>query len=156
MYSETVTLFNRARGGDGRLLWYPTVLTGVDFSVGSAAVVRQYGTVTGDRAMLGVRYSLDDDGEIIIAGSGGKKWLAPRAWRASSDAIRRDSVTFGGGSEFDFFIGCRLACGDVIEDGEFDEDGGFYSFCNRIRDDVFAVNSVSRFLLIPHLEITGR
>lgn len=169
MYGETVTIFNRWRGADGDL-WYPTVLRGVNLCRDRAAIIRRYGSESGDRALLNVRYLSDraapgGSGDAADAADaspeetitvGGKLWLPPRVWRQGDESARTQTVTFSGGELFDIFMPGQWD-GGVAADAEHDRDGGFYGWLNRTRDDVFAVTAVSgAFVLIPHFEITGR
>ena len=180
MYGDTVTIFNRWRGAGGDI-WYPTVLRGVNLCRDRAALARKYGSESGDRALLNVRYEASSDGSrtsfadanlggrlpAATAASlpsanigemfvGGKRWLSPRVWRALDEAARAETVTFSAEEMFDFFIPGEWD-GGIVHDADYDRDGGFYGCLNRTRDDVFAVTGVDGpFVLIPHFEVTGK
>lgn len=146
MYQNTVTLFNRKRGNSGTGdTWYPTVLHNVNLVIDRAAVVAKYGADAKDNAILNVRYKVQN-GEITVAG---KPWMPPKAWDKTTD-----SITFAGGSEFDFFWEGEWD-GGITQDADYHEEG-FYGYMNRTHDFVFAINSVSKLSVIPHFEITGK
>lgn len=146
MYRDTITLFNRKRGTTGTGdTWYPTVIKNVNLSIDRAAVVEKYGAESKDNAILNVRYTVEN-GDITVAG---KPWMPPKAWDKTMD-----SITFAGGSEFDFFWAGEWT-GGVKQDAEYGAEG-FYGFMNRTHDYVFAINSVSKLSVIPHFEITGK
>lgn len=144
MYQDTITLFNRKRGQAGDT-WYPTVIHNVNLVIDRAAVVAKYGADSKDNAILNVRYKIQD-GAITIAE---KPWMPPKAWDKTTD-----SITFAGGSEFDFFWEGEWD-GGITQDADYHEEG-FYGYMNRTHDSVFAINSVSKLSVIPHFEITGK
>lgn len=146
MYQNTITLFNRKAGERGQGdVWYPTVLHGVNLNVDRAAILEKYGAEAQDSAMLHVRFSRSN-GEILV---GGKPWMEPKAWDKTVD-----SLTFTGGTAFDFFWKGEWT-GGIAQDADYgDED--FYTYMNRTYDNVFAVSSVAMYSVIPHFEILGK
>lgn len=151
MYDRVVTVYNREPGG----AWLPTVLRGVDVAAGEAALARRYGAVPDGEALLGVATVGEWQDGLAVRGTD-KLWLPPKRWRDSDPEARRRTFTFTPGEGGDFF-----AVGDCGEDEVSDADEkfggeGFYAFCRRTRDGVYAIRAVSRFYLIPHFEVTGR
>lgn len=146
MYKDTATLFNRKPGGRGQGdIWYPTVLRNVNLNVDRAAIMAKYGSESTDNAMLMVRYQTDGN-EILVAG---KPWMLPKEWDKTED-----SLTFAGGTAFDFFWEGEWT-GGIANDSDYGDEG-FYNYMNRTRDHVFAITSVAKFSLIPHFEIMGK
>lgn len=144
MYKDTVTLFNRKTAQDGTwdsasVTWYPTVLTGVNLNTDRAAIVKQYGEQTADRAVLNVSLPAV------------KPYLLPKEWSASEAPA--ENITFTPGEAFDFFWAGEWTGGTVSDS---DYPAGFYQYMEDTRDNVFAVSSVSLFTVIPHLEVTGK
>ena len=146
MYQDTITLFNRKPGDRGQPdTWYPTVIRNVNLNIDRAAILAKYGAESQDSAMLSIRYS-KKDGEIQIAG---KPWMPPKEWDRTED-----SLTFTGGTNFDFFWKGEWT-GGIISDSDYGDEG-FYNYMNREHDYVFVVSSVAMYSVIPHFEIMGR
>lgn len=150
MYQDTITLFNRKKGtaqtGD---IWYPTVITGVNLNVDRVAILAKYGAESQDNAMLSIRYSRLYGVPMIRCEDGEEKpWMLPKEWDQTED-----SLTFKGGTDFDFFWEGKWENG-IVSDSEY--GGGFYDYMNRTKDHVFAVSSVAQYSVIPHFEIMGR
>lgn len=152
LYRDTVTLFNRRREG-GRCVWLPTLLEGVGLYAANASSQGRYGAQTDDRVVLHVGMSYAEGGRRVVAG---KLWLPPELWRSQPEGPAKETVTFGSGADFDFFVSGEYE-GGSFDDGDYDRDGGFYGYLNRTRSGVYAITSVSGpFSLIPHFEIIGR
>lgn len=146
MYQDTITLFNRKPGDRGKPdTWYPTVIRNVNLNIDRAAILAKYGAESQDNAMLSIRYS-KKDGEIQIAG---KPWMPPKEWDKTED-----SLTFTGGTNFDFFWKGEWT-GGIVSDSDYGDEG-FYNYMNREHDYVFAVSSVAMYSVIPHFEIMGK
>jgi hypothetical protein len=144
MYQDTITLFNRKPGGVSGDTWYPTVIKNVDLNIDRAAILAKYGAESQDNAVLHIRYT-QNSGNVMIAG---KPWMSPKEWDRTED-----SITFSGGTQFDFFWMGEWT-GGIVNDSDYDE--GFYDYMNRTHDYVFAVASVAMYSVIPHFEIMGR
>lgn len=149
MYNDTVTLFNRLRA-NGTDTWYPTVLTGVDLNVDSAAIRKAYGADTHDRAKLHIRYSPG----IIIQGH---QYYLPESWAGNG-------ITFHDGELFDFFWQGTWTGTEEVVNGVTvlrwnvnDEDyrDGFFNYMKKNHDMVFTITSIARYSVIPHFEIMG-
>lgn len=151
MYDRVVTVFNREPGG----IWLPTVLRGVDIAAGEAALTRQYGAVPDGEALLSVATVGEWPDGLAVRGTD-KLWLPPKMWHAADPEVRRQTFTFTAGECGDFFTVGEYGGDEVSDADEMFCGEGFYAFCRRTRDGVYAVNSVSRFYLIPHFEVTGR
>ena len=145
MYKNTITLFNRKSGGSGGDTWYPTLIRNVNLNIDRAAILAKYGAEAQDNAVLHIRYTKDGE-DILVSG---KPWMPPKAWDGTED-----SVTFSGGSKFDFFWLGEWT-GGIVTDSEYPTEG-FYGFMNRTHDYVFAISSVAIYSVIPHFEIMGR
>lgn len=105
----------------------------------------KYGAESQDNAMLSIRYTRSD-GDILIAG---KPWMSPKEWDRTVD-----SLTFSGGSDFDFFWQGEWV-GGIVNDSDYGDEG-FYNHMNRTHDYVFAISSAAMYSVIPHFEILGR
>lgn len=152
MYNDTVTLFNRyqRRGGD---IWYPTILRGVHVNIDKAAIIAKYGAESKDNASLHVRFSVEN-GQKMVAG---KIWLPPKSWEMQTNDMLPQTITFSGGTAFDFFCLGEWDDSEPISDSDYSSDAGFYGLLNGSRDYVFAVSSVGGpYSVIPHFEIMGR
>ena len=143
MYSETITVFNRHRN-NGVDTWYPTVLSGVDLNVDSAAMRAKYGAEAKDKAKLHIRYSVSD-GAIIV---GGKVYSLPKTWQGSDHT----GITFQDGELFDFFWQGSWVDGTVNDE---DYRNGFFNSMKQTHDMVFTITSIARYDCIPHFEIVG-
>ena len=151
MYSDTITLFNRYEA-NGVLTWYPTVLHNVDLNIDRAAMIAKYGEQTADSAALHVKYTAKN-GEAYI---GDKLYLPPKRWATQEDAEREKTITFAGGTNFDFFIVGEWAEAAPIVDDPMQWLDGVYNYMNKRFDYVFSVNSVAQYSVIPHFEITAK
>ena len=151
MFHGTITLFNRRRGvglGAGDV-WYPTVIHGVQFMVGEAALAARYGQKRDDRALMLIQTGGERDAPTV----GGKPYLPPKLWQAEEDHAK--AVTFQAGEAFDFFTMWAWEGGTTpVNDSDYKT--GFYDHLNKTRDGVYAVTDVARYTLIPHFEVTGK
>lgn len=151
MYKDTVTLFNRYTTKDRKIIWYPTVLRGVNLNVDKASIVAKYGSNSQDNAVLNVKYHSGDD--VIMVGD--KRYLLPKEWSKQTEDTLAESLTFTTGKEeFDFFYEGEWESDEPILDD--DCTSGFYSYMNNNYDNVFAITSVSKFSVIPHFEVVGK
>ena len=151
MYKDTVTLFNRYTTKDRKILWYPTVLHGVNLNVDKASIVAKYGSNSQDNAVLNVKYHSGDDAVMV----GEKRYLLPKEWNKQTEDVLAESLTFASDKEeFDFFYDGEWKSDEPILDGEY--TSGFYSHMNKNYDHVFAITSVSKCSVIPHFEVVGK
>lgn len=151
MYQNTITLFNRKSGDRGQPdTWYPTVIRNVNLNIDRAAILAKYGPETNDTAMLAIRFKPSAGEALIDCGNGVQKpWMPPKSWDRTVD-----SLTFSGGSDFDFFWQGEWVDG-IVKDSDYGDEG-FYNHMNRTHDYVFAISSVAMYSVIPHFEILGR
>ena len=151
MYKDTVTLFNRYTTEDRKIVWYPTVLHGVNLNVDKASIIAKYGSNSQDNAVLNVKYHSGDDAIMV----GDKRYLLPKEWSKQTEDTLAESLTFTTGKEeFDFFYEGEWESGEPILDDDY--TSGFYSYMNNNYDNVFAITSVSKFSVIPHFEVVGK
>lgn len=153
MYQNTITLFNRKPGDRGQGdTWYPTVIKGVNLNIDKAAILAKYGAESQDSAVLHIRYQKRNGEITIVCDSKRKKpWMPPKEWDQTED-----SLTFTGGTNFDFFWHGEWTGGIVTDADPRWSEEGFYNYMNRTRDYVFAVSSVAMYSVIPHFEIMGK
>ena len=150
MYDKTITVFNRYVDSFDDVIWYPTVLHGVNLLMDKAAIVAKYGAESQDKAVLNVRYYLAD-GKMMV---GDKPYLPPKEWEMQTNNFLPSSITFTDGKDFDFFILGDYGSTEPILDSDY--RNGFYNEINRERDYVFAISSVGGpYSVIPHFEIMG-
>lgn len=149
MYNDTITLFNRyaAENGD---IWYPTVIEGVNLNIDRAAIIAKYGAQSADNAVLNIRCSVDGDNKIIA----GKPWKPPKEWGELPESDSGAYLTIKGGILFDFFYVGKWESTAPIADADY--KNGFYNYVNGKYDNVYAVDTVSVFSVIPHFEILGK
>ena len=151
MYKDTVTLFNRYTTKDRKIVWYPTVLHGVNLNVDKASIIAKYGSNSQDNAVLNVKYHSGDDAVMV----GYKKYLLPKEWSRQTEGVLAESLTFASDKEdFDFFYEGEWESDEPILDGDY--TSGFYSYMNKNYDNVFVITSVSKFNVIPHFEVVGK
>lgn len=150
MYDKTVTLFNRKSDRSGST-WYPTVLQNVDLNLDKASILAKYGAKSQDSASLHVRCKNVDGNKMV----GEKLWMSPKEWKNQTDDTLRNTLTFAGGNDFDFFWVGEWEETEPVNDADYAD--GFYNYMNGKYDFVFAVSSVGGpYSLIPHFEITGK
>ena len=151
MYKDTVTLFNRYTTKDRKIVWYPTVLRGVNLNIDKASIVAKYGSNSQDNAVLNVKYHSGDDTVMM----GDKRYLLPKEWKKQTEDALAESLTFASDKEeFDFFYEGAWESDEPIMDDDY--TSGFYSHMNNNYDNVFAITSVSKFSAIPHFEAVGK
>lgn len=150
MYDKTITVFNRYVDSFDDVIWYPTVLHGVNLLMDKAAIVAKYGAESQDKAVLNVRFE-NVNGNIVVDG---KPYLPPKAWENQTNDLLPSTITFTDGKDFDFFILGDYGSTEPILDSDY--RNGFYNEINRERDYVFAISSVGGpYSVIPHFEIMG-
>ena len=151
MYKDTVTLFNRYTTKDRKIIWYPTVLRGVNLNVDKASIVAKYGTNSQDNAVLNVKYHSGDDTIMV----GNKKYLLPKEWNRQAEDTLTESLTFTAGTqEFDFFYVGEWESEEPIADSDYSSN--FYSYMKKTHDEVFAITSVAKYSVIPHFEVVAK
>lgn len=151
MYSDTITLFNRYEENTS-VRWYPTILRNVDLNVDKAAMIAKYGEQTADTAMLHIRYTPDGEKAYI----GDKRYLPPKLWASQNLLELAGTLTFAGGTDFDFFIVGEWPDAEPVNDESGEWIDGFYNYMNKRFDFVFSVSSVAQYSVIPHFEITAK
>lgn len=148
MYNETITLFNRYASDSGDA-WYPTVIRNVNLNIDRAEIIAKYGAQSSDSVILNIRYSFDGENKTVAK----KQWKPPKAWRELPNNDLGAYLTFKGGTLFDFFY---VGEWDESPISDSDYKNGFYNYMNEAFDNVFAVNSVGLYSVIPHFEILGK
>lgn len=149
MYADTITLFNRGKSSAG-VIWYPTVISGVNLLIDKAAIVAQFGAENKDNAVLNIRYQVDDSDKKV----GKKRYLSPKEWRNQEEDKLQDSLTFTSGKEFDFFMAGDYGSTEPIKDSDYGD--GFYNRMKKEKDYVFSITAVGGpYTAIPHFEIMG-
>ena len=138
MYSDKITLFNRKAE-----TWHATVLSGVDLNADKALMVAKYGATSKDKALLHVKYTLQE-GRVVV---GGNTYLPPKEWESAQSGI-----TF---KEGDFFMSGEWTGAATIFDDAYTIDG-FYDYMNATNDGVYMISSVAMYSVIPHFEIVGK
>ena len=147
MYEDVVTVFNRKRTESG-VIWYPTVIEGVQLSRGRTGALAGYGWKQAGQTAVLVPY-VPGEGTCTVAG---KIYLPPKMWQRVEEPELY--ITFTDGEDFDFFIPTAMPETEPVPDSTWPE--GFYEHMCRERDGVFAVGGVHRYRALPHFEITGR
>lgn len=148
MYNDTITLFNRYAAVDGDT-WYPTVIRNVNLNIDRAEIIAKYGAQSSDNVILNIRYSFDGENKVIAE----KQWKPSKAWGKLPDNELGAYLTFKGGTLFDFFY---VGEWDETPIPDSDYKNGFYNYMNEAFDNVFAINSVGLYSVIPHFEILGK
>lgn len=149
MYSDTITLFNRYRSNSADI-WYPTILHNVDLNIDRAAIVAKYGADSKDKAMLHIRLESIDGVKSIAS----KPYLLPKEWEQMPNDELSNYITFASGNNFTFFIEGEWGDGLPVNDSDYSD--GLYGYLEKRYDNVFAVNSVAEYSLIPHLEVLAK
>lgn len=150
MFSDTITLFNRRYLETGDL-FYPTVISGVDFNADLAQIITRFGAESKNRAILHIPF-ITVNGDPMIAS---KTYLNPKVWqRQTLAADFSSSITFTAGQEFDFFILGSWSGTEAISDNSY--TAGFYDYCNKYYDHCYAIAAAAQYSVIPHFEIAGR
>lgn len=154
MYNDTITVFCMYRDRQRNVYWYPSVLRNVNLNMDKAAIIAKYGPETDDNATLNVRYTRDENGNIMICN---KRWLPPKEWDNQPNDDYANTITFTDGTAGDFFYVGEWPDENVIDDSNYDSSGGFYNYMNTKYDYVFAITAVGGpYTVIPHFEIMGR
>ena len=148
MYKDTITLFNRYVDSMGNTMWFPHVLTGVDFNGDRSVIVNKYGEQSKDKAVLNVKYHVGDSTVMV----GNKTYLPPKEWERQVNDDLPKSITFAQGNDFDFFMLGEYGSEKPIEDTK----GTFYRDMQQEYSNVYAITSVAQYSVIPHFEITGK
>lgn len=150
MYQDTITLFNRYRSRADGDFWYPTVIHNVDLNIDRAAIIARYGAQSADNALLHIRYTVNDNGEPVIAN---RVFLLPKVWENQINDNLPNSITFSAGQEFDFFWVGEWSGEAIIKDNDY---SGLYEYMNKRYDQVYAITGVAQYSVIPHFEIMGK
>lgn len=148
MYKDTVTLFNRYVDSMGNTMWFPHVLTNVNFNADKSVIVSKYGEESKDNAVLNVKYQNVDYKKIIC----GKPYLNPLEWEKQVNDELSKSITFAQGNDFDFFMLGDYGSEEMIKD----DKGTFFRDIQQEYDNVYAITSVAEYTVIPHFEIVGK
>jgi len=151
LYKQTVTLFNRIVLVTGEILWRPTVLEKVHLIIGKSDSWSSYGDSAMDTITLHVRYTVKD-GKAYI---GDKIYYEPKEFRRLNCPENGITFAYGGSEVCDFFMEGVFGNSMTFADDSY-ERLGFYNYMNKQYDNVFAIQQVSRFNLIPHFEIMAR
>ena len=148
MYKDTVTIFNRYVDSMGNTMWFPHILTNVNFNADRSVIVSKYGEESKDNAVLNVKYQINNYAKMI----GNKPYLSPREWEKQVNDELPNSITFAQGNDFDFFMLGDYGSEKVIEDVK----GTFFRDIQQEYDNVYAITSVAEYTVIPHFEIVGK
>ena len=152
MYNNTITLFNRLSNRTTGDTWYPTVITGVDVNLDRAQIVATMGAESTDSVSLHIKYTKDNDGNIVV---GGKIYKLPKEWAHLSTEDLPDHITFKSGNDFDFFYVGEWSDTAPIADSSY--RNGFYDHMNKNYDNVFSITMASgAYDLIQHFELLGK
>lgn len=143
MYRDKITLFNRLSTADGDL-WYASIIE-ADVNIDRAAMIAKYGETAKDVAKIHVRFSDDPCGKHI----GQYEYVLPKSWSGQANTI-----TFKGGQAFDFIVVGEISVSSPVSDNDYTQ--GYYEYMNAQYDNVFAIDSVAEYSVIPHLEIMAR
>ena len=152
MFTDTITVFNYYKDSLKNVTWYPTVIHGVNLLIDKAAIVAKYGAESKDNALLNIHYQTVD-GQIMVDG---KPYLPPKEWERQTNDKLADSITFAGGTDFDFFMLGEYPTTEPILDDYDNYRNGFFEEMKKQYDYVFAITSVAKYTVIPHFEITGK
>jgi hypothetical protein len=153
MYSKTITLFNRYHRKSGGDMWYPHLLTGVDLNADKASILATYGSDSTDSAELHVKYSKNENGNIVI---GNEPWFPPKEWKAQTNDLLPESITFSADATyFDFFVLGEYRADEPIADNDYSD--GFYEYVRTQKDYCYTITSVSTpYILIPFFKIMAK
>ena len=148
MYDSTVTVVNRSGSEKKGFVWFPTVIDGVNLIVDKGAVTARTGLAEANKANLHIQY-ISVGGKVLVVG---KPYMLPKEWNTQSDEEKATSITFNEGC--DFFIDGEYAEKVIVED-ESIYTNGLLSYMKSKYDNVFKINTVGKYSLIPHFEIGG-
>lgn len=150
MYSDVITVFNSYEDSFKNVTWYPSVIKGVNLLIDKSAIVAKYGAESKDNAILNIHFDTVDK-QIMVDG---KTYLPPKEWERQTNDKLADSITFAGGTDFDFFMLGEYPEIKPINDEDF--KNGLFETLKKEYDYVFAITSVAKYTVIPHFEITGK
>lgn len=143
MFDKTVTVFNRHDN-----TWYPHVISGVSVYASDAySPSRESGPAPRDEVDINIQCS---SAKSIVTSSGPRSYIGPKEYERAETPT--SFITFKAGRDF-IFLG-DYADLSAVDDNDYDE--GFYTAMNNAFDDVYLIQSVSYFSLIPHFEIRGK
>lgn len=148
MYKDTVTLFNRYVDSMGNTMWFPHVLTNVNFNADKSVIVSKYGEESKDNAVLNIKYHLRGLTKMV----NGKPYLNPKDWERKVNDELSNFITFAQGNDFDFFMLGDYGSEEMIKD----DKGTFFRDIQQEYDNVYAITSVAEYTVIPHFEIVGK
>lgn len=148
MYDSTVTIFNRSGSEKKGFVWFPTLIMGVNLIIDKGAGMAKTGLADANKANLHIRYRTVDK-QIIVEG---KQFLLPKEWQRQADGDKAVTLTFSEGE--DFFLEGEYPIEPVSED-DILYTNGFFAYLKQSRDNVFKINTVGKYGLIPHFEIGG-
>lgn len=148
MYNNAVTIFNKSGNEKTGFVWYPTVIMGVDLLIDKSVGMAKTGLSDANKANLHIRYC-NVDGRVIIDA---KPYILPKAWGSQGDELKTATITFNEGE--DFFIEGEYSP-DVVRDDDIMHTNGFFAYMKAKYDNVFKINTVGKYSLIPHFEIGG-
>lgn len=148
MYKDTVTLFNRYVDSMGNTMWFPHVLTNVNFNADKSVIVSKYGEESKDNAVLNIKYHLRGLTKMV----NGKPYLNPKDWERKVNDELSNFITFAQGNEFDFFMLGDYGSEEIIKD----DKGTFFRDIQQEYDNVYAITSVAEYTVIQHFEIVGK
>lgn len=129
LHNDTVTIFNKISTGRGQATWKATIIEGCHVENSQGAVLNKYGSDTDNKVEV---YLPSDDFRKQ------KAWLHEQECFTAQTGI--DLILIGswtGESE--------------INDADYPK--GFDDYLLKSFDDVYRINNVSLFKLIPHLEL---
>ena len=146
MYNRTITVFNRSGSEKNGFVWFPTVIDGVYLIIDKGAGMVKTGLAEANKANLHIQY-ISVGGKVLVVG---KPYMLPKEWNTQSDEEKATSITFNEGC--DFFIDGEYAEKVIVED-ESIYTNGLLSYMKSKYDNVFKINTVGKYSLIPHFEI---
>lgn len=152
MWDDTITIFNRYNTAAGDIYYYPTTITGVALYIDKAAAQTTTGLSDADSAKANFPVSISSDGSMSVLGAYDKPWLQPKQWAALLNDELAEYVTADEGND----IMMRGAWDKGVVDSSEYSRGGFLDYLRGKYDDVFLINSVGIYKLIPHIEISGK
>ena len=185
MYRDTVTVFISDGGAEGKRLWHPRVLRGVNLTL-SCGLEHRHGGVAlaspigDDEAILNVRYrsacETPDSGsaQIYLGERSDAIRIGGRTHGVRDDAIRigdmlylppklwRTSAEDVKRRTLTFARGDFFCTGDadlfggVVDEDNFDPTEGFYGYMRRTRDGVYMISETAVFSAIPHFVVRGK
>lgn len=131
MFRDTVTSFHYDNG-----TWYPFVLSEAELQKKHGSHMKKEGTVAGDSCKLFVHF---EEGYLV----NGVQYLPPKQWKPGK-------LTFLDGKDF-FCMGDFGT--DPVKDENYSE--GFAEYMFKTYDDVYRIQQVDTYHVIPHFEILG-